>query len=215
MVIGVFDSGIGGLSVARAVKDAYPQFGIEYRADTEHLPYGNKSQQQILGYVTPIINELAQSCDVIIIACNTVTTTLIDKLRLLTTVPIIGIEPMIKSASKLTKTGVITVCATPTTLRSDRYAHLKKTYAANVNIIEPDCSNWASLIENNEINETMIREDIMPSINAGSDVIVLGCTHYHWIEEEIKRIVRHDVAVLQPEQAIVKRLRTVIEAISK
>ena len=153
MVIGVFDSGIGGLSVARAIKDAFPQFDIDYRADTEHLPYGNKSPEQILGFVTPIIYDLAQKCDVIIIACNTVTTTLIDKLRTLTTVPIIGIEPMIKPTGKITRSNVITVCATPATLHSDRYAYLKNTYAANVNVIEPDCSDWASLIENNAINE--------------------------------------------------------------
>lgn len=209
--IGVFDSGIGGISVAHAVNDAFPTFTIEYRSDSEHLPYGTKKPEHILQFVTPIIIELSQECDVIIIACNTVTTTLIDKLRALTTVPIIGIEPMVKPASSLTKSKIITVCATPATLASKRYAFLKTQYAQDIKVIEPDCSNWAGLIENNEMNESKIREDILPTIMNGSDVIVLGCTHYHWIEKEIKSIVGNKAAVLQPEQAIVERLRVIID----
>lgn len=208
--IGVFDSGIGGLSIAHAVKRDFPLYKIEYRTDSDHLPYGDKSKEQLLEYVSPIIKELSIKCDVIIIACNTVTTTIVKELRMITTIPIIGIEPMIKPASKLTKSGVITVCATPATINSQRYAELKAQYASETIVIEPDCSDWASLIEDNKINEEKIKIDILPSIAQGSDVIVLGCTHYHWIEQEINKIVGKNVTVLQPELAVIDRLRKII-----
>ena len=208
--IGVFDSGVGGLSVADAIVKAFPDDMIEYREDTKNVPYGTKTPEQIYGFVKPILDELASTCDVIVIACNTVTTLFIEKLRKEITVPLIGIEPMIKPAAQLTGSKKITVCATPATLASNRYAYLKKQYANNVAIFEPDCSDWASLIEKDEVTVKKIKEDIEPSIEQGSDVIVLGCTHYHWIEKEIKEIVGTKAVVLQPELAVISRLKVVL-----
>ena len=208
--IGVFDSGIGGLSVANAIKEAFPEYRVEYREDTKNVPYGTKTADQIYGFVKPILDDLAKTCDVIVIACNTVTTTLIDRLRKEIAVPIIGIEPMVKPASQLTASKIIAVCATPTTLGSPRYDYLKRQYAKNIMVIEPDCSDWSELIEQNEISEQKILEDIEPALKAGADVIVLGCTHYHWIEKEIDEIVGNKATVLQPEQAIITRLKVLL-----
>jgi len=205
--IGVFDSGIGGLSVANAIEKAFPAHTIIYREDSKNVPYGTKTPEQIYGFVKPILTDLAKTCDIIVIACNTVTTLLIDTLRAEIPIPLVGIEPMVKPASQATHSGVITVCATPATLASARYAHLKEQYAKQLSVIEPDCSDWASLIEKNAITTAKLRADIEPSLQRGADVVVLGCTHYHWIEAEIKHIVGSDVAVLQPEQAIVNRLQ--------
>lgn len=213
--IGVFDSGVGGLSVANAIKTAFPDYAIEYREDTKNVPYGTKTPEQLHELVLPILQELAGKCDVIVIACNTVTTTLIEVLRGEIPVPLIGIEPMVKPAAQLTNTGVITVCATPTTLGSKRYAALKKQYGAHVTILEPDCSDWAELIEENDINQEKLKQDIEPSLRAGSDVIVLACTHYHWIETEIAELVGKNVTVLQPEQAIITQLKRVLADIDK
>lgn len=208
--IGVFDSGIGGLSVAKAIEKAFPNYKIEYRADTKNVPYGTKTPEQIHGFIKPIFDELANFCDVIVIACNTVTTTLIDTLRVEYSVPIIGIEPMVKPASQLTGSKIIAVCATPTTLASKRYADLKNQFAQNITVLEPDCADWSELIEQSEMTEAKIRDDIEPALAAGADVIVLGCTHYHWIEQEIIEIVGQKATVLQPEFAIISRLKTIL-----
>ena len=210
-VIGVFDSGIGGLSVANAIKNAFPDLQVVYREDSKNVPYGTKTSEQLHDLVLPILKELEQSCDIIVIACNTVTTTLIDVLRQEISVPLIGLEPMIKPASQLTGTKVVAVCATPTTLASHRYQQLKKSFAKNITVIEPDCSDWSELIEKNAIAKSKIREDIEPTLIAGADVIVLGCTHYHWIEQEIAEIVGNKATILQPEPAIITRLKRLLK----
>lgn len=210
--IGVFDSGIGGLSVARAIEKARPDDRIIYVNDKAHVPYGDKSPEQLLGFVVPILQGLVdQGCEVIVIACNTVTTTLITELRQRLSVPLIGIEPMVKPAAEATRTGVIAVCATPATLKSKRYAWLKQTYAHDVTVLEPDCATWAYMIEHNQINEQLIAQHIESLCIEGADQIVLGCTHYHWIEGVVTRLAADRAAVLQPEQAIVNRLQAVLE----
>ena len=210
--IGVFDSGVGGLSVAKSIQQALPGHDVIHASDKLHIPYGTKTPQQIHSYVLPILRRLVdEGCKVIVIACNTVTTTIIGTLRQELEVPLIGMEPMIKPAAKLTKTGVIAVCATPTTLSSKRYDLLKKTYAKDVKVIEPDCSDWAQLIENNQININQIYERINTACQKGADVIVLGCTHYHWIEETIKKIADGRAIVLQPEQPVIDQLKRVLK----
>src|SRR5688572_16204840 len=122
MKIGVFDSGAGGKSVSSAIKLALPDNEVLYANDKQHLPYGTKPPQTILSYVVPILKDLVdQGCEVIVIACNTVSTTLIEQLRSQISVPLIAMEPMVKPAAELTKSKIIAVCATPTTLASKRY----------------------------------------------------------------------------------------------
>ncbi len=209
--IGVFDSGVGGLSVAKAIQAALPEYRVIYAADKRHLPYGNKPLRQIHGYVLPILKDLVdQGCQVIVIACNTVTTTMIDTLRQEVSVPLVGMEPMVKPAASLTKSGIIAVCATPNTLASARYSSLKKVFAKNLKVLEPDCSDWVPMIENNQINRDQINKRIETGCQAGADVIVLGCTHYHWIEQLIKDIVAGRATVLQPEQPVIEQLRRVL-----
>ena len=130
MKIGVFDSGVGGLSVANAVRAALPDAEVLLRQDKEHVPYGLRPPKEILGFVVPIFQAMVdEGCQVIVVACNTVTTTLIEELRQRFSLPLVAVEPMVKPAAALTKTKVIAVCATPTTLASARYAWLKEEYA--------------------------------------------------------------------------------------
>lgn len=211
MKIGVFDSGVGGLSVANAIENALPEHEVVFRDDHEHLPYGTKPPEELLGYVLPILQVMAEEgCKVIVIACNTVTTTLITELRKKIDVPLVGIEPMVKPAAQQSKSGVIAVCATPTTLASPRYKQLKQEFAADIKVLEPDCSDWSAMIENNQINNQKIVDEIEGVCNEGADVIVLGCTHYHWIEDTIKTIANGRAQVIQPEPAIVEQLKRVI-----
>lgn len=209
--IGVFDSGVGGLSVAHAIEKAMPENEVIFVHDKEHFPYATKSPAEILGYVVPLLEDLVnQGCEVIVIACNTVSTTLIDKLRELIAVPLIAMEPMVKPAAEMTKTRTIAVCATPTTLASKRYKWLKDTYAKGVKVVEPDCSDWSYLIENNQLEREHVQQRIDVACDQGADVIVLGCTHYHWIEELVKHVAAGRAAVLQPEQPVINQLRRVL-----
>ncbi len=207
--IGVFDSGVGGRSVAKALKQALPDDDIIFVSDTEHLPYGTRSVDELEKLVTPIFQQLAEHVDIIVIACNTVTTTLAPKLREVIDVPIVGMEPMVKPAAMQTTTGKIAVCATPTTLASERYQWLKQEYAPDIDVLEPDCSEWATMIEQNTLNREAIHTQIDDVCERGADVVVLGCTHYHWIEEIINEEVEGRAVVIQPEQPVIEQLKRV------
>jgi glutamate racemase len=210
--IGVFDSGIGGLSVANAIKRALPNARIIFANDHKNCPYGAKSPDLLLKLVVPILTDLVkQGCQIIVIACNTVTTTIISQLRQIIPVPLIGMGPMVKPAALKTRSGVIAICATPTTLASKRYAWLKKTYAKQVKVIEPDCSDWTLMIESNHVDRQRIHQEIDTACKQSADVIVLGCTHYHWVQDIIKKEAAGRAIVLQPEKPVIKQLKRVIE----
>jgi glutamate racemase len=211
MKIGVFDSGAGGISVANAIKKAMPELEVIYKDDRVNLPYGTKTIDQIYDGCKPVLESLVtDGCELIVVACNTVTTNLIERLRKELKVPLIGMEPMVKPAALMTKSKVIAICATPRTLQSERYAWLKSEYAKDIKVIEPDCSSWTSMIENNNLDKEMVAKIIDNACNAGADVIVLGCTHYHWIEDILTDMAKGRALVIQPEQAIVARLKVVI-----
>lgn len=210
--IGVFDSGIGGEAIAAALRRALPDAIIVTKSDTKHVPYGDKAPEEVLGFVLPLLEELVHDgCDVIVVACNTVTTHHIRTLREQISVPLVGIEPMIKPASEQTKSNSIAVCATPATLSSPRYAELKQQYAKDLMIFEPDCSTWAYMIEHNNVNVQRIREQIEVLCSAGADVIVLGCTHYIWIDKLIEEMTQGKAIVLQPEEAIIRRVKQLLK----
>lgn len=214
MRIGVFDSGVGGLSVAQAIQKALPSSAVTFVNDTQHMPYGTKTPQQLYALVLPILNRLSNNVDVIVVACNTVSTTLIEQLRTALPVPLVAMEPMLKPAAEQTKSRTIAVCATPTTLASPRYAWLKQHYAAGVTVLEPDCSDWSAMIEANHVDKQKIAERINNVCEQGADVIVLGCTHYHWIEDEIKQLAAGRATVLQPEAAVIRQVKTVLSRLA-
>ena len=209
--IGVFDSGIGGKSVANAIEIALPEDEVIFINDSKNVPYGMKTPEELYNLVLPILHDLAGRVDVVVIACNTISTLFSGKLREAINKPIVALDPMIKPASEQTKTGVIAVCATPATLRSDRYTWLKQEYTSNITVLEPDCSNWSALIEANSMNTRQIEDMVNDACSNKADVIVLGCTHYHWIEHDIKKVAhRHGTKVIQPESAIVKQVKRVL-----
>jgi len=210
--IGVFDSGVGGEKVVKAIQGSIPDATVVFRDDRKHLPYGDKTPAQMLEFMSPIMNSFLNEdrVDAIVIACNTASTNVLRELQAMSSVPVVGFVPMIKPASQLTRTGVITVCATPGTLKSDRYHELKREFGSNLTILEPDCSNWASLIEKNEMNTMQLHEVISKTKEAGGDVIVLGCTHYHWIEEELIRLAGEGIRVVQPTEPVIAQLKRVL-----
>jgi len=213
--VGVFDSGVGGLSVVNAIHKALPDLELVYKDDKAHVPYGNRSIDEIYGFVKPIFRQfIDEGCQAIVVACNTVTTNLIDQLRQDFTVPMVGMEPAIKPAAENSKTGVIAVCATPRTLASQRYGWLKEQYAKDVEVLEPDCSDWALMIENNTLDREKIAQTVEICIGKNADEIVLGCTHYHWIEEVIKEIADGRAEIIQPEASVIAQLKRVLGQLS-
>lgn len=210
MNIGVFDSGIGGEAVANSLRNYFPEAEITVVNDRENLPYGDKTSHQIRLLTDAAIQPLLGS-DVIVIACNSATTAAIEFLRgKYINQKFIGIEPMIKPALNLTKTRTIGVCATPATLGSNSYRMLKDKYARNYQVVEPDCSNWAQMIENNDLNNSEVITVLDEMIANQVDVIALGCTHYHWIKELIVEYVGPDIQVLEPSEAIGRRVSSLL-----
>lgn len=215
MKIGVFDSGIGGEAIAHALKATFPQATIVTVNDSAHVPYGTKTKHEVIALTDAAIQPLLRSsCDVVVIACNTATAFGIEYLRATyPTQSFIGIEPMVKTAAQLTTTGKIAVFATTSTLSSERYAALKQRYADALSVLEPDCSDWARLIENNAINRSHIQAVVEEVCDAGADVIVLGCTHYHWIKETIVGMSEGRAQVIEPSEAIGHRVAAVMSAL--
>lgn len=212
MRIGIFDSGIGGEAVAASLARSFPHSNIMTVNDRTHLPYGDKSIDEIQTLTDAAIQPLLNAhCDVIVIACNSATAAAIDWLRLRYPMQrFIGIEPMIKTAASLTKTDVIGVCATPATLHSERYASLKQRFGDAKQFIEPDCHDWARLIEMNRMNHVHIKKIVDQLLAAHADVIVLGCTHYHWIKDDIISLVPKTMHVLEPSASIATRIKTML-----
>lgn len=213
--IGVFDSGIGAISVINAIHNELPDLEIVYKDDKTHLPYGIRTVEEIHGFVRPVFQEfLEEGCQVIVVACNTVTTNLISQLREEFMVPMVGMEPAVKPATEATKTRVIAVCATPRTLSSDRYQWLKQEYAKGIKVIEPDCNDWVLMIENNTVDRDKVAKIIDEMCLQKADQIVLGCTHYHWIEDLIRESSRGRAEVIQPEQPVINQLKRVLEQLA-
>ena len=210
--IGVFDSGVGGLAIVNAIKKTLPELEVIYKDDKAHVPYGTRSIEEIHQLVKPIFQQFVdEGCQVIVVACNTVTTNLIEQLRDEFPVPMVGVEPMVKPAAAITQSGIIAVCATPRTLSSKRYKWLKNEYARGVKVLEPDCSDWAHMVETNSLDREKVAEIINDVCDEGADVIVLGCTHYHWIDSIVDKIAASRAKVIQPEDAVVKQLEHVLK----
>jgi glutamate racemase len=213
--IGVFDSGVGAQSVINAISQALPDLEIVYKDDKQHVPYGSRSIGEIHSLVKPIFQEfIDEGCKLIVVACNTVTTNLIKQLREEFDVPMVGMEPAVKPAAGITRTKVIAVCATPRTLSSERYRWLKSEYAQGIKVLEPDCSEWALMIENNKVDREKIAKNIKEIISKKADVIVLGCTHYHWIENLIQDVAGNRAKILQPEEPVIRQLKRELERLS-
>lgn len=210
--IGVFDSGIGGKAIANYLETRFPKIQIVIVDDHTHVPYGDKSASEILRLTDHAIQPLLQRpCDVIVLACNTATANAIDSLR--AKYPhqkFIGIEPMIKPASLITKTRTIAICATSATLKSPHYKKLLQKYASGIKVIEPNCNSWAYMIEKNTINREEITKTIDDVCNHGADVIVLGCTHYHWVKGLIIESAKNRATILEPSEAIGSRIADIL-----
>lgn len=213
--IGVFDSGLGGLTVVKALSQVIKDAKLYYIADTKNAPYGEKTPEQILQFSLDITQYFIDTykIDVLVLACNTATSFAIKKLRVLyPDLIIIGTEPGVKPAIEQTQTGKIGILATPRTLKGEKYQDLVNAFAKHkdVELFEQACPGLVEQIEKGEISTTatklLLEKWILPMKENRVDTIVLGCTHYPLIGDTISEIMVCDVLLIETGMAIAKRL---------
>lgn len=209
--IGVFDSGVGGLSVLRELKRLLPRENFIFFGDQLNVPYGEKSKQQLVGFLYKITDYLTKNHKVkmLVLACNTATCYAIDELREKYSFPIVGTVPALKPAALKTKTGTIAVISTPATSRSPVIKKLIENYCKGVKVINTGCKNLENAVEEGEPDSpvaiSLLEKYLSPIKNSGADYLVLACTHYPFLKREIKKIVGPRIKLLDSGKAIARR----------
>ena len=217
--IGLFDSGVGGLSVLRHVVDVLPHEDIVYVADQAFLPYGQKSAETIQQRAHQITDYLLtfHNCKLIVIPCNTATAAALDCLRDTygERVAFVGVEPAVKPGAEATQSGRVGVLATEGTFGSDRYADLMRRFAADVVVFENPCIGLVELIEagggNSAEVEALLRPILEPMLADNIDTLVLGCTHYPFAIDTIRRIVGNQITIIDPAPAVARQTSRILE----
>ena len=210
-MIGVFDSGLGGLSVLNALLTALPNADFIYFADTANSPYGNKSEAFIQSRVLAIGDHLASNgCTMIVVACNTATVAAIQALRAShPNIAIVGVEPGIKPAALSSVSRKIAVLATEATAKSDRLAHLIAAHAQTVSVDIVPCPGWATLVEQCRLNDNNLAKDaamrLQALLESGVDRIVLGCTHYSFLTHVLQPIIGTRAELVDVSAAIARQ----------
>ncbi len=219
--IGVFDSGVGGISVLKHLHALLPNESLMYVADSLHAPYGNKSPDEIRARCFEIADFLiAQHVKAIVVACNTATAAAISAMRekynaLGLNLPIIGMEPAVKPAAAATKNGVIGVLATVGTLKSAQFAALLASYGQEVQVVTQSCPGLVECVEMGALNDAqtfdLVKQYCAPLLAAGADTIVLGCTHYPFLQSMIQQVVGEGVILIETGLAVAKQLQHRLE----
>lgn len=214
--IGVFDSGVGGLSIVKAIHQYLPNEDIIYLADQAFSPYGGQTEETIKKRSQYLVNLLVEkNCKTIVIACNTATAHSISSLRAMFPIPLIGIEPGIKPAVLQSNTGVIGVLATPQTLKSAAFQDLKGRFTESTTIELQACPRFVELVEKGgfrgEEVQSAVSDYVAPLLEKKVDQIVLGCTHYSFLSNEIRRLSQGKAAIIDTAHAVVVELERVLE----
>lgn len=215
-MIGIFDSGVGGLSVFREIRKLLPEESYIYYSDNAHCPYGEKSKEYIIERARTITKELiSKGADIVVIACNTATAAAIATLREEFPIRFIGMEPAVKPAVKSTKTGVVGVLATAGTLKADKYLNTREKFSEGIKIVEHIGQGFVELVEKGclegEEAEDVVKASLKPLLDEGADRIVLGCTHYPFLSETISRTAAElypdrDIEIIDPAPAVARHL---------
>jgi glutamate racemase len=209
MKIVVFDTGTGGQLFAEYFSVSYPDIEVEVVIDGKNSPYGDKTESEIFDLTEAAIADYIDSAEVIVLACNTATAVAIDKLREKYPSQIfIGFEPMIKTGAKLTKTGKIMVLATGATKKTNRYKRLKARFP-EITVIEPNCDSWAAQIDNGNLSQKDIRNALGKQLH-GVDIVVLACTHYVAVAEQIQQVAGLSIKIINPFGAVVEYIQNFV-----
>jgi glutamate racemase len=213
--IGLFDSGIGGTSIWKEVVQLMPHEHTMYIADSAYAPYGHKTKEQIIERCVKNTEFLLdKGCKIVIVACNTATTNAIEYLRLHYDIPFIGIEPAIKPAAMLSKSGAVGILATRGTLSSQLFEKTSADHARHVKTIEQEGEGIVALIENGKIESdemtALLNAYLQPMLKHNIDHLVLGCTHYPYLIPQIEKIVGPQVTIIDSGRAVAKQTLAVL-----
>lgn len=214
--IGIFDSGVGGISVLRDIRRALPHEDLIYYADSGHCPYGGKPREEIIARAYAITEFLlARGAKLIVVACNTATIAAVELLRATYPVPFVGMEPAVKPAVAQTKTGVVGILATGAALAGEKFHRLMAVHAQDVRVITQPCPGLVERVELGDLSGSETRELVQkytaPLLAQRVDTLVLGCTHYPFLRPLIAELAGPGVALLDTGEAVARQTRRVLE----
>jgi glutamate racemase len=215
--IGVFDSGLGGLSVLRAIRAELPIEDLIYVADSGSAPYGARDEEFVAERATILTRFLIeQGVKAVVVACNTATSIAVATLRGRFDIPIVAIEPAVKPAATKTRSRVVGVLATAGTLSSPNMAKLLAHYGPDVRFLVQPCPGLADQVDKGQLDSdetrSMVERYVRPLVDRGADVLVLGCTHYPFVRPLVQEVAGSDVEVIDPATAVARQLRRRLEA---
>ena len=214
--VGVFDSGVGGLSVLGEIRHLLPNESLLYVADCGHIPYGEKSPEFIRQRCAIIAEFLQrQGAKALVVACNTATVAGVADLRRdYPDWPIVGMEPAVKPAAAATRSGIVGVLATTGTLQSAKFAALLDRFATDVRVITQPCPGLVELIEAGDLHSPALRQllqgYVTPLLAAGCDTLILGCTHYPFLKPLLKEMVAADISLIDTGAAVARQLQRLL-----
>ena len=216
--IGIFDSGIGGLTVLRAIHQLLPDEPLFYLADQAHVPYGSRQLEEVRRFSVAITRFLLdQGARLVVVACNTASAAALKHLRsVFPHVPFVGMEPAVKPAAERTRSGVVGVLATPATFQGELYASVVERFGQGVKLLQNTCPGLVAQIETGALDspEThhILEDALQPMLEQGIDTVVLGCTHYPLVIPLIQQIVGPDVRVIDPAPAVARQVQRLLVA---
>ena len=216
--IGIFDSGVGGLSVLRAIRARLPGEEIIYFGDQAHVPYGPRPLDEVCAFSEEITRFLlAKRAKLIVVACNSASAAALPYLRAtFAAVSFVGMEPAVKPAVEQTRSGVVGVLATPATFQGALYASVLERFAQGVTVLQDTCPGLVAQIEKGALEaaetESILRGALAPMLARGIDTVVLGCTHYPFVIPLIQRIVGENVRVIDPAPAVARQVARLLDA---
>jgi glutamate racemase len=216
--IGVFDSGVGGLSVMRAMRELMPEEPVIYFGDQGHVPYGPRPLEQVRDFSETITRFLLdQGTKLIVVACNTASAAALHHLRdKFPHISFVGMEPALKPAAEYTRSGLVGVLATPATFQGALYASVLERFANGVQVLQHTCPGLVGQIEKGDLDgdetRAILEDALRPMLDQGIDTVVLGCTHYPFVIPLIERIVGESVRVIDPAPAVAKQAKRLLEA---
>jgi glutamate racemase len=216
--IGVFDSGVGGLSVLKAIRRQMPQQPVIYLADQAHVPYGQRSLEQVRAFSEEITRFLlSQGARLVVVACNAASAASLHHLRrVFPKVPFVGMEPAVKPAAEQTHTGVVGVLATPATFQGELYASVVERFAQGVRLLQDTCPGLVKQIEDGQLDtpptRAILERALIPMLVEKIDTVVLGCTHYPFVIPLIEEIAGPGVRVIDPAPSVARQAGRLLQA---
>lgn len=211
--IGIYDSGLGGLTVWREVRRLLPHEALVYLGDGKNCPYGSRPKEEIRALADEAVGTLvAEGCKLVVVACNTATAAAISYLRSHYPVPFVGMEPAVKPAALTSRTGVVGVLATANTFKGSLYRDTVMKYASGIHIVEKVGRGLVEAVERGEVPSELIRRYVGEMTAEGADVIVLGCTHFPFLQEEVERAAGPGVRIINPAPAVARQTARVLHS---